>query len=165
MSPVVQPSGSPLTGRQKECLLLLKGGLSSKQIARELNISPRTVDQHIAVALENLGVKNRLEAISRLHEIDRLDPSAAADVALPRVATGSVTEFSAPDRTNRSVELDSLTPASLPLLPPIGGSSNTASVRDRISWIVRLATFCSMLTCLVLLSILGLSEIVSSAAR
>ena len=45
-----QHQDDPLTGRQKECMLLLQDGLSSKQIARELGISPRTVDQHISAA-------------------------------------------------------------------------------------------------------------------
>jgi DNA-binding CsgD family transcriptional regulator len=164
---VTQHHDDSLTGRQKECLLLLKGGLTSKQIARELKISPRTVDQHIAVALENLGVKNRLQAISRLHDMEGLespDSGAATPTSKPD-DIARTDEFHAVRRETPPVERGPMPNKTLPIFPPIGGSPNTASVDGRIAWMIRLATFCSMLTCLVLLFILGLSEIVNYAGQ
>jgi DNA-binding CsgD family transcriptional regulator len=51
-----------LSPREREVLELAGGGLSSKEIARRLAISPRTVDAHIASAIATLGARNRLEA-------------------------------------------------------------------------------------------------------
>lgn len=50
---------SDLTGRQREILALLLQGKSNKEIARELNISPLTVRNHISVLFRQFGVKRR----------------------------------------------------------------------------------------------------------
>lgn len=163
MQPVPQRQVDPLTGRQKECLLLLREGLTSKQIARELRISPRTVDQHIAVALENLGVKSRLEAVSLLHDREREVTNERSDDIRIAVLTavkanpnyGQPIRFAA-DGQRQAVRF--------PLFPPVGGSVNAASHQVRIAWMVRLAVLSVMLTCLALLFILGLSEIVNHAS-
>ena len=163
MPTTIQHQTEALTARQKECLLLLKDGMTSKQIARELGISPRTVDQHIAVALESLGVRSRLEAISILHEQELLEstksipPSWMPDRPAPADLIRKPPPVPRPKKFGRP-------PATLgPLFPPIGGSANTASTGVRIAWMVRLSIVCLMLTCLMVLSILALSEMVSSA--
>jgi PAS domain S-box-containing protein len=51
-----------ITPRQHEVLRLLATGLSTKQIANELNISPETVRSHIRGLLTALGAHSRLEA-------------------------------------------------------------------------------------------------------
>jgi DNA-binding CsgD family transcriptional regulator len=55
-----------LTRREAEIVELLTEGLTSKRIATRLEISPRTVDKHIATILDKLGVRTRLEAVSLL---------------------------------------------------------------------------------------------------
>jgi DNA-binding CsgD family transcriptional regulator len=52
---------SSLTDRQLECLHLTPFG-SSKQIARKLGISPRTVDVHLRNAIAVLGANDRRHA-------------------------------------------------------------------------------------------------------
>jgi DNA-binding NarL/FixJ family response regulator len=47
-----------LTARQWQVFDLLISGLSSKQIAHELSISPRTVDIHRAQLKQKMGVRN-----------------------------------------------------------------------------------------------------------
>ena len=54
----------PLTQRQKEVLSMLVTGQSNKEIARTLNISENTVKVHLAAAFRQLGVNNRVRAIS-----------------------------------------------------------------------------------------------------
>ena len=49
-----------LTQREVEVATLLKQGLSNKLIARELNITERTVKAHIAAIFQKKGVKDRL---------------------------------------------------------------------------------------------------------
>ena len=53
-----------LTPRQHEILLLVSEGLSTKQIARELWLSPATVRNHVAAIMIALGTHSRLEAVS-----------------------------------------------------------------------------------------------------
>jgi len=51
-----------LTGRQAEVLRLLAAGLSNKQIAAELFLSPATVERHLATIYRKLGVGGRVDA-------------------------------------------------------------------------------------------------------
>jgi len=53
-----------LTPRQDEVLRLLEQGRSTKQIARDLHLSPETVRNHIRHLLRALGVHSRLEAVA-----------------------------------------------------------------------------------------------------
>ena len=53
-----------LTPRQSEVLRLLARGYSTKQIARELHLSPETVRNHVRHLLNALGVHTRLEAVA-----------------------------------------------------------------------------------------------------
>lgn len=47
-----------LTQRQREVLLLIASGLSSKEIAFQLNLSPKTIDVHRARIMERLDVRD-----------------------------------------------------------------------------------------------------------
>ncbi|HAT87210.1 MAG TPA: DNA-binding response regulator [Rhizobiales bacterium] len=51
-----------LTPRQIEILKFLRRGLSNKEIARELDLSPFTVRSHVSALMKNLGVSNRAAA-------------------------------------------------------------------------------------------------------
>jgi DNA-binding CsgD family transcriptional regulator len=51
-----------LTEGQKQCLRLVLRHMSSKDIARELDISPHTVDQRIRTAMKTLGAGSRVQA-------------------------------------------------------------------------------------------------------
>jgi len=52
-----------LTKRELEVLNLLAQGLSDREIAQRLFISPRTVGTHVSNILTKLGVKNRTQAV------------------------------------------------------------------------------------------------------
>ncbi len=54
-----------LTARQAEVLRLLGRGMSNTQIADELFVSPRTVENHVAAVLDKLDVSSRSEAVER----------------------------------------------------------------------------------------------------
>lgn len=49
-----------LTERERETALLVKEGKSNKEIAKELEITERTVKQHMSNIFEKLGVSDRL---------------------------------------------------------------------------------------------------------
>ncbi|MCZ8520945.1 MULTISPECIES: response regulator transcription factor [Paenibacillus] len=65
---------NPLTGREREVLVLVADGKSTKEIAGQLHLSGGTVRNYISGILEKLGVKNRIEAISRCREHGWLEP-------------------------------------------------------------------------------------------
>ena len=52
-----------LTPRERECLRLVSGHLSSKEIARQLAISQHTVDGHLDEARRKLGAATRRDAV------------------------------------------------------------------------------------------------------
>ena len=52
-----------LTGRQADVLALVREGLTNKQIAKRLDISPNTVKKHLANAFEKRGLKSRRQTL------------------------------------------------------------------------------------------------------
>ena len=69
-------SGSPedgdlatrLSSREYEVLRLLADGMTDREIAAGLAISPRTVESHVGSVLRKLGVRNRAEAAQRYRQ-------------------------------------------------------------------------------------------------
>jgi len=57
-----------LTLREQDVLRLLAEGLTDREIARTLSISPRTVESHVSSILRRLGLRNRAEAARRYHQ-------------------------------------------------------------------------------------------------
>jgi DNA-binding NarL/FixJ family response regulator len=54
-----------LSVRELEVLRLLSDGMTDREIAGALAISPRTVESHVSSVLRKLGVRNRAEAAQR----------------------------------------------------------------------------------------------------
>ncbi len=54
-----------LTPREQQVLELLSDGHTMRQIATRLGISPRTVETHVAKVYRKLGVRTRVQAVSR----------------------------------------------------------------------------------------------------
>ena len=55
-----------LSPRQQDCALLMSAGLTTQEIARILELSPRTVEEHIAT------LRSKFEAKTSTHLLDRL---------------------------------------------------------------------------------------------
>lgn len=53
-----------LTPRERQCLELLARGFRNESIARELAISPVTVEKHLSNARERLGAMTREHAVA-----------------------------------------------------------------------------------------------------
>ncbi|HEX2766033.1 MAG TPA: response regulator transcription factor [Candidatus Limnocylindria bacterium] len=51
--------------RERDVLRALASGMTDRQIAESLAISPRTVESHVSSVLRKLGVRNRAEAAER----------------------------------------------------------------------------------------------------
>jgi LuxR family transcriptional regulator, maltose regulon positive regulatory protein len=62
-----QPSAIPdsLSAREGDILKLIGEGLSNKEIARNLAITPETVKSHVKHIFTKLNVDNRAQAVSR----------------------------------------------------------------------------------------------------
>lgn len=59
----VPPVPQPLSRREFEVLRLLAGGLTTREIAERLTISPLTARNHVANIERKLGARSRLEAV------------------------------------------------------------------------------------------------------
>jgi len=51
-----------LTGRERRILVLICRGMANKEIARELDITVKTVEWHVTNILGKLGAVNRTQA-------------------------------------------------------------------------------------------------------
>lgn len=60
-----RPGRPRLSRRQTEILQLVAQGMTDKQVAREIGLSARTVEMHVALALRALSCANRTEAVHR----------------------------------------------------------------------------------------------------
>jgi DNA-binding CsgD family transcriptional regulator len=58
-----------LTGREWEIVRLARLGLTAAEMAKQLSISPRTVETHLANAYAKLGVRSKVELARRATEI------------------------------------------------------------------------------------------------
>jgi RNA polymerase sigma factor (sigma-70 family) len=58
-----QSALAQLTPREREVLQALSEGLSDKEIAQQLHISPATAHAHVVRTLSKLGVHSRLQAV------------------------------------------------------------------------------------------------------
>ncbi|MDP1603983.1 MAG: helix-turn-helix transcriptional regulator [Legionella sp.] len=69
---LIQVNGKPLTLTEREinCLAYLKNGLSAKLIAREMKISPRTVEIFLNNILQKTGSISRIQLLSSLDNED-----------------------------------------------------------------------------------------------
>lgn len=67
-------AGQPmLTRREKEVLLLVANGGSSRNVANELFVSKRTIDFHLASVFAKLAVKNRMQAVNEARRLCLID--------------------------------------------------------------------------------------------
>ena len=62
-----------LTKRERQVLAMLSDGLTIGQVASRLGISPRTVETHVAKLYRKLGVRTRLQAVSRAVSLGLVD--------------------------------------------------------------------------------------------
>jgi NarL family two-component system response regulator LiaR len=62
------PEMGSLSPRENEVLRLLAAGLTDREIAETLTISPRTVETHVSSVLHKLRARNRAEAARRFRD-------------------------------------------------------------------------------------------------
>lgn len=106
-----------LTDRQAQCLRL-SANMTDKEIARELGLSPHTVNLHIRNAMKKLGASNRREALRTLAEKPHSGSNA---IALPATHAATSSGCGSPVADKRQSGLDVrnwiYTPVLLPTPP------------------------------------------------
>ena len=146
---------SKLTEGQRACLRRVLLHMSSKDIARELDISPHTVDQRLRVAIQTLGVSSRFEAARLLAQHERPDLYQAPVYQTPHVAptprhpimgsSGSHEDrrygqaYGADQLREEQVAFQATPwhfapPLRLPM-PMVGGDRNDLGTLPRVAWI------------------------------
>lgn len=138
-----------LTQRQRECLRLVYGHHSSKEIARILKVEPPTVDQHIKTAMHRLGVTSRFAAAQLLAQHEGPSPKSVypiLDVANkgesrpPSLSQdGSEGRPSGPalreNRTAFDVDLLGAGPDATPSSPSLGRRGHDLNIFQRLGLI------------------------------
>lgn len=124
-----------LSERQRQCLGLVAQGFTSKEIGRQLGLSPSTVDNHIRSALERLNMSDRMAAARAVRAMtaDGEQQTSGTDTPAP----------------------------SLFALPPLGGTINSLSVRRRVWHIVQIALIGIMGMTAAVITIAGLVNLFS----
>lgn len=128
-----------LSDRQAQCLALASKGMTSKEIGREIGISPSTVDNHLRVVAAKLQVGNRREAIRKL----KVSQDATEALILD-----------APDRPSPPSSA-----TKMGLFPLLGGSANTLPTTTRLGMVVRIALAGTMALAAIVTTISGIVSI------
>jgi DNA-binding CsgD family transcriptional regulator len=124
-----------LTSRQASCIALVAKGCSSKEIARELGISPSTVDNHIATAMQIVGLANRVALANWYSENRESEASIAYAQQRHRNQHASNIRIS---------------------LPPMGGIRNSLSLMERVFSALQIITVSIMAASSLILVVLVL---------
>lgn len=151
-----------LTPRQLECMELVRDGLTSKQIAYKLRISHRTVEAHVAAVIEALQVNNRMAAVTALEDLKRQRDKEQSVGPTQSFMLGDLTFGSYEDLAIRPLPRVSDTPidmATRRTLPPLGGVKNEVPMKIRARWIAVISATGIMLSCLIFLVIMGVTEL------
>ena len=151
---------SKLTEGQRDCLRRVLMHQTSKDIARDLGISPHTVDQRLRVATKTLGVSSRIEAARALARSENLDIEGyqstvyQSPLVAPEDATPSFGSTAEGDRNTvaherielareRQLTYQAFVPqAHLPIglpLPLHAGEANQLDPWQRLGWIAAIA--------------------------
>jgi len=143
-----------LTDRQKQILHLVGQNYTSKEIARDLGISPATVNNHMVAAIQALGVTSRAEAARIVAPNGASYKFTSEPPALSYPEKSSILSGSA-----ASDEQGAL--SHLFALPPIGGRVNGLSWTERTTRMLQIAAISLAVVTALALVIAGLMTVFS----
>lgn len=148
-----------LSERQKQCLELVAKGHTSKEIGRILGLSPSTVDNHLSIVLERLGVESRVAAaklfISSNQIIKFSDIPVADDQNRHRA------NFIAPNYGQDNANHRGHLMKSLFSIPPVGGQDNRLSQRRRYYHVIQIMLLALVAFSAVTITIAGIVHLFS----
>ncbi len=82
-------SAVPLTTRQRDILRLLQQGLDNQGIARQMNLSIKTIENHLTRLYDRLNVQSRLEAVNYVLQHPEILGLSAQAAVQAEVATNT----------------------------------------------------------------------------
>lgn len=148
----VTEAEAELSESQQACLRLVAQGMSSKEIAIALNLSPSTVDTYIKHAIARLGAANRRDAARKYLESQPSQNFGSQTAAL------AGTRFHGSD-ADRQAHGGSANPARVGqwwraiIPPPLGGKENRRSTTQRF-WDACKVIFWGMMVFLAMVLVL-----------
>ncbi|HEY0013722.1 MAG TPA: LuxR C-terminal-related transcriptional regulator [Allosphingosinicella sp.] len=137
-----------LSEGQKACLRLVAQGMSSKEIAKALDLTPQTVDTYLKASMARLGASNRRDAARMLaaeeasQKLGSPSPALAEPVPEPD-------QVAATERTARP---------SWVRLPPVGGGFHDLSWSQKTFHALQVAVISTAIVIALALAIAGLFE-------
>jgi DNA-binding CsgD family transcriptional regulator len=170
----VSEAVSQLAENHRACLRLVARGMSSKEIAKELNLAPQTVDTYIKTTIARLGVSNRREAARHVAEFEqsqKLGSPLASLAEQPR--SGELT--ASPERERRSAgqsqDADKVDASALRAfrdwvrwllhVPPAGGKKHDLTAIQIIGQATRIAVLCAVIATALISLISGAISLLS----
>lgn len=154
-----------LTEAQRTCLRLVARGLSSKEIARETDLSPQTVDQYLSKASALIGVASRREAARQFQSYEQFRKAefkpteVVEDVDWDMLAPSEDEGWQAPQSSMHDSASGGLMrqgPARRSgLFPPMGGETNDLKSSKRIYAALRIALFSAIVMVAIVTIITG----------
>ncbi|MCB2077983.1 MAG: helix-turn-helix transcriptional regulator [Novosphingobium sp.] len=103
------PSLAGLTDKQLQTLELAAKGKTSKEVARELSISPYTVDQRIHAIKQKLGISSRRDLINMFNGIcgqTAYEPNSLQSNQTPKQCDFAANPAELPPTTDNDCERD-----------------------------------------------------------
>lgn len=146
-----------LTDGQKDCLRLVNEHRTSKEIARELQISPFTVDQRLDAAKAKLGARTRKEAA-------RIFAETEGETIYQRLVyqNGSFpSEMDEPSKVEPSNRVAQRFKAFSQLMsvPPIGGERHNLSKKEIIRQSIGIAFMGSVAVIIITTFLIGVMRL------
>lgn len=153
------PAIERLNEGQRDCLRLVLAHLNSKEIARELGVSPHTVDQRLRTAMRILDAQSRFEAARIFGALDRENPYHSLIYQLPTVEpetkngkldpsagrtgskrAGTIDDVEYADGGGTVLSLEQSGSRRRPLpVPRYRGEKNNLATVERLGWILAIA--------------------------
>jgi DNA-binding CsgD family transcriptional regulator len=140
-----------LSDRQRQCMALVATGLTSKQIARSLCISPSTVDNHIRAVVDRLGARNRIDAA-------RMALSLEKEASLTRLESHDSLYFV---QTPLKLSPPTLKSFEFSHLPPMGGLRNEKRIVHRFMHVIQISLLGTMAFAAITATIAGIVNLFS----
>ncbi len=170
---------SSLTEAQIECLRMVAMHKTSKEIARELGISPYTVDQRLDLAREKLEVATRKQAAIKFIQLENIDLSerfvyeqpslgTSGSSQHPKIPTSDGRYFEAfaqiatqPTKNENFVSSRFDKIKSVPIfgVPPIGGVRHDMTHRQILTNMFHIAFFSALSVGLVTVLIMSVARL------
>jgi DNA-binding CsgD family transcriptional regulator len=141
-------SSTTLPEGQKACLRLVAQGMSSKEIAKALDLTPQTVDTYLKASMSRLGASNRREAARIL----------LADEASQKLGSPSPTLADLDPEPDQGAAAGGSARLSWVRLPPVGGGFHDLSWSQKTFHALQVAVISTAVVIALALLIAGLFE-------